>query len=320
MPDNRLMVDALPGLDDSATAPGKQQATMGLSIVVPAYNEENGIGDVLQQLQDVMAGSDIPYEIIAVDDGSKDATYDICSKYDGVKVVQHRVNRGYGAAIKTGIKHSRYELTCITDADGTYPNEHIPQLASQMIKEGIDMVVGARTGEHTVMPLIRKPAKWTISRLANFVSGQSIPDLNSGLRVFKRSVALRFLSILPDGFSLTTTITLAMLTNNYLVEYVPINYFARVGNSKIRPIHDTVNFIQLVMRIALYFAPLKLFFPFSVLFLAAAVGWALFTRFALGQLADVSTLVLVMTAVQIAAIGMLAELINRRATSFHRED
>lgn len=319
MPDNSSVVDELQEIEGRTDATGRQQVADGVSIVIPAYNEENGIGAVLEQLKDVMSDSVVPYEIIVVDDGSKDATYDVCSKYEGVKVVQHRVNKGYGAAIKTGIQHSLYELTCITDADGTYPNENIPHLVDQVIEQGLDMAVGSRTGEHTVMPLSRKPAKWAINRLANFVAGESIPDLNSGLRVFRRSVARRFLSILPDGFSLTTTITLAMLTNNYLVEYVPIDYFARVGNSKIRPIHDTVNFIQLVMRIALYFAPLKIFFPFSGMFLTVAVAWALFTRFVLGQLADVSTLVLVMTAVQVATIGMLAELINRRTPSFHRE-
>ena len=129
-----------------------------------------------------------------------------------------------------------------------------------------------------------------------------------------------FLDLLPDGFSFTTTITLAMLTNGYLVEYVPIDYHARVGKSKIRPIRDTLAFMQLILRIALYFAPLKLFLPLSLLLAILGVAWALFSYFALGRLADVSTLVILMTAVQVAAIGLLAELINRRFPSYARAE
>lgn len=181
------------------------------------------------------------------------------------------------------------------------------------------MVVGARTGENVAIPLVRRPAKWAIGRLANYVAGEKIPDLNSGLRVFRREIALRMFGLLPNAFSFTTTITLAMLTNNYLVNYVPIDYFARVGQSKIRPVQDTLNFVQLVWRIALYFAPLKLFLPLSGLLLLLAVGWALFTLLVLDQLADVSTLVIVMTAFQVAVIGMLAELINKRLPNYYKE-
>ena len=169
------------------------------------------------------------------------------------------------------------------------------------------------------IPILRRPAKWAIGRLGNFVAGASIPDLNSGLRVFRRDVALRLFSMLSDQFSFTTTITLAMLTNGYLVGYVPIDYYARIGRSKIRPIRDTLNFVQLALRIGLYFAPLKIFLPISLFLLLLAVAWALFSKFVLGQLADVSTLVIAMTGFQVAVIGMLAELINQRLPNYFRE-
>jgi hypothetical protein len=175
-------------------------------------------------------------------------------------------------------------------------------------------------GEEVAIPVSRRPAKWFLGKLANYVAGEHIPDLNSGLRVFRRDIALRFGSILPDTFSFTTTITLAMLTNRYLVDYVPINYYARVGKSKIRPVQDTLNFLQLVWRIALYFAPLKLFLPLSALIFLLAVGWALFTLLYWGRLADVTTLVIVLTAFQVAVIGMLAELINKRSPSYHKDE
>ncbi|MBU2468689.1 MAG: glycosyltransferase family 2 protein, partial [Proteobacteria bacterium] len=137
----------------------------------------------------------------------------------------------------------------------------------------------------------------------------------SGLRVFRRKIAMSIFNLLPDGFSFTTTITLAMLTNNYSVHYIPINYHQRVGNSKIRPIKDTLNFSQLALRICLYFAPLRIFLPLSGFLFVLAVAWALFSKYVFGQLADVSVIVMVMTSFQVAVIGFLAELINRRLPS-----
>ena len=291
----------------------------GVTIVIPAYNEAHGIGPVLEQLCSVMAESDWEHEIVVVDDGSDDDTAKVAEEYDGVRVLRQGRNRGYGSALKTGLRHAGYELICITDADGTYPNDCIPDLLARLTGGGYDMVVGARMGKNVAIPIIRRPAKWVIGLLANFVAGEHIPDLNSGLRVFRRSVIFRLLAMLPDGFSFTTTITLGMLANGYLIDFLPINYFSRIARSKVRPIRDTLNFTQLVLRIALYFAPLKLFLPASFVLLLVALLWALVSKFVLGELADVSTLVIAMTAVQVAVVGMLAELINRRLPNYYRE-
>ena len=290
-----------------------------VTVIVPAYNEERAIVDVLERLVEVMAASELTHEIIVVDDGSQDQTAALARQVCCTQIIEHPANRGYGAALKTGLRHARYEMVCITDADGTYPNERIPELVRVLDREQYDMVVGARVGDNVSIPLLRRPAKWVVGRLADYVAGEKIPDLNSGLRVFRRDVALLFDGVLPDTFSFTTTITLAMLTNKYLVDYVPIDYYARVGKSKIRPVQDTFNFIQLVWRIALYFAPLRLFLPLSALLFLAAIAWALFTLLVLGQLADVSTLVIFMTAFQVLVIGMLAELINKRLPGYHRK-
>ena len=302
------------------TGAGWRSLKQSVSIVIPAYNEEHGIGSVLTQLQHVMADSDLDHEIIVVDDGSQDATAEVAEGYEGVTVLQHRGNRGYGAALKTGIRHAQHDLVGIIDADGTYPNERMPELVERLLNGGYDMVVGARTGEKVANSLIRRPAKWALGRLANLIAGEPIPDINSGLRVFRRQGVLRFFNMLPDGFSFTTTITLALLTNGYLVDYMPTNYHARIGRSKIRPVQDTLNFVQLILRIALYFAPLKIFLPLSGVLLLLALAWALFSKFVLGLLADVSTLVIVMTGIQVAVIGMLAELINRRLPNYYREE
>jgi glycosyltransferase involved in cell wall biosynthesis len=287
----------------------EQQA--GVSIVIPAYNEEKGIGPVLQALLQTMAASGLVWEVIVVDDGSVDETA-VTAEAEAVTVIRHPTNQGYGAALKTGIRQAQYDLICITDADGTYPNDRIPDLVAELRNGRYDMVIGARTGEDVSIPLLRRPPKWILRKLANFVASSPIPDLNSGLRVFRREVIQRFFGLLPNKFSFTTTITLAMLTNQYLVRFLPINYYARIGRSKIRPIHDTINFVQLVLRIALYFAPLKIFLPLSLMLFVTGVAWGTFTKLYFGVLADVSTLVIVMTAFQAAMVGMLAELINRR--------
>ncbi len=273
------------------------------------------------QLLELKKNQLIAGEIIVVDDGSQDGTAEIVSELDQIRLIQHGENRGYGAALKTGIRSAKNELICITDADGTYPNEEIPGLLGRLMDGQSDMVVGARTGSEVAIPIVRRPAKWAINKLANYATNMSIPDLNSGLRVFRRSVAFRFLRILPSGFSFTTTITLGMLCNHYLVDYVPIDYRVRIGHSKIRPIRDTLNFVQLVLRVALYFAPLRIFVPVSGLLFLGALIIALVSRFVYGMLADVTTVVVAMTGVQVAVIGMLAELINRRVdNSFRGED
>lgn len=290
-----------------------------VSIIIPAYNEEKAVKEVVCNIADTLERSNHTFEIIAVDDGSIDGT-GAQAEAAGARVLRHNRNRGYGAAIKTGIRHSRYPLICITDADGTYPVDRIPELLTRLVQDGCDMVVGARIGSDVAIPRIRRVGKWFIGQLANIVAGEKIPDINSGLRVFRRQVALNFFNVLPDGFSFTTTITLAMQCNGYVVDYFPINYYKRVGRSKIRPIRDTANFVQLTLRIALYFAPLKIFLPLSALLILLAVGWGVFSKVVLGELADVSSLVILMTGIQVAVIGLLAELIDRRFPNDYREN
>lgn len=297
----------------------------GISVVVPVFNEAGGIGSVLDQLEAVMGEAGVEYELIVVDDGSVDGSAELVqSRGDQVRLRRHAQNKGYGASLKTGIRLATYDLIAITDGDGTYPLARLFDLMEKYTSGNCDMVVGARIHRRAAVPTVRRPAKWVINRLASFVAGEPIPDVNSGLRVFRRSTALRFFNLLPDRFSFTTTITLAMLRHGYLVEHVPIEYHRRVGRSKIRPISDTLGFLQLISRIALYFAPLKVFIPLSAFLLLLATAWAAISRIAFGQLADASTAVIAMAAVQVAVVGLLAELINARipyrAGSDHETD
>ena len=232
-----------------------------ISIIIPAYNEENGISNVISEIELLMNENNINHEIIIVDDGSTDKTIEKVSSTNA-KLIEHQQNRGYGAALKTGIKASIYDQIAIIDADGTYPVNYLIELIDN--KKNYDMVVGARTGKNVSIPLIRRPAKWALNKLANFLTNYKIPDLNSGLRLFKKNSLLKFLHILPDGFSFTTTITIAMITNNFNVKYIPIDYEKRIGKSKIRPIYDTLNFISLITRMVIYFKPLRVLMPIGL--------------------------------------------------------
>ncbi len=295
----------------------------GLSILIPVYNEVGNINNSLEKLLDVMKNFKNNFEVLIINDGSTDGTEAVIKNYlseidishshflKNINIISHDENRGYGAALKTGIKESKYNYFAITDADQTYPDEKIPTFYEQIISQKADMIVGARVGKNVNIPLIRKPAKWMINKLANYLSGVKIPDLNSGLRVMKKNTVEKYMKILPDGFSFTTTITLAMLTNNYKVKYEKIDYFVRSGSSKIRPIYDTFNFIQLIIRTILLFRPLKVFLPISFLLIIIGILLLLYRIFVDAEFGVTATIIIV-GGLQLLAIGMLADLIDRR--------
>jgi glycosyltransferase involved in cell wall biosynthesis len=281
------------------------------TIVVPCYNEEGAILDVIQKLRMQLKGKN--YEMIIVDDGSTDATAEklreAMSADATLNVVKHDGNRGYGAALKTGCRRSKSELIVITDADGTYPNERIPELVE--MAANADMVVGARTADDVIYPFLRKIPKLFLSRYVSWLAGQTVPDMNSGLRVIRGTSVERFMSILPNGFSFTTTITIAMLRNYDNVLFVPISYNARVGRSKIRPIRDTLNFIQLITRTGMYFAPLRLLAPVVVMLIIGAFTSLGYDIIVLGNITD-KTIVLLTTGMNVAIFALLADMIDKR--------
>lgn len=286
----------------------------GVSFVIPAYNEERGIKDVLLGLvQSVETlNLDLPWEIIVVNDGSDDRTGEEIREVesDKIRLITHEYNRGYGAALKTGIHNARHPWILITDADGTYPDSAVGEILEH--RDQYQMVVGARTGAKAEVPLIRRPPKWVLRRLASYLARRDIPDLNSGLRLMRRDVVERYAHILPNGFSFTTTITLAMLSEGLRVKYVEIDYFKRKGTSKIRPIYDTLNFLQLIIRTIMYFEPLRVFIPMSMFFLVGSFAVGVGSYLWLDKLLDSTTVLLFVTGVQLLAIGMLADIVNKR--------
>ena len=278
-----------------------------ISVVIPVHNEEKAIGAVLDELIAVLEGQ--TYEIIVVDDGSTDNTTEIVQEKDFVKFIQHPQNMGYGAAIKTGIKNATNDLILIIDGDGSYPVKAIPELLKEV--DQYNMVVGARTGKEVKIQLYRRPAKWFLSKLANYLSETKIPDLNSGMRIFKKKDIEKFLNILPSKFSFTTTMTLAYHTTGLLVKYVPINYYTRAGKSKIRPFRDGFNFILLIVRTITYFNPLKVFLPISLVLFVVGLAFLLYEGIVHQNVTDLSVM-LILAAFQIGFLGLLADLIVRR--------
>ena len=227
-----------------------------------------------------------------------------------VRVVQHRRNRGYGSALKTGITASKYDWILITDADGTYPAESIPALLEHAAEN--DMVVGARTGKSVKIPLIRRPPKWFLRKLAGYLAGQTFPDLNSGLRLMRKSMVRRYEHLLPPGFSFTTTITLAAACNGHDLKYVSIDYHARLGRSKIRPYH-AYEFTLLILRTIVFFNPLKVFIPLGAVVMASGLAKFAYdiTRNDLSE----SAIFAMLAALLFWAVGLLADQNARIAMS-----
>lgn len=279
----------------------------GVSVVIPAYNEEGAIRDTIQEVRSVMEKSPFEYELLIVDDGSEDRTVELAIA-EGATVIQQPENRGYGASLKTGIRRSKFDVIVITDADATYPSDRIPDLINAL--PGYDMVVGARIGDNVSIPLVRRPAKWVLGKIASYLAGRSIPDLNSGLRVMRKPLVRRFAHLLPSGFSFTTTITLASLCSGSLVKYVPIDYHARVGESKIRPSH-AFDFLLLIVRTIVYFNPLKIFLPAGAIFFLGGVAKFAYD-ISMNNLSE-SALLGLFGAAGLWSVGLLSDQISKTA-------
>jgi glycosyltransferase involved in cell wall biosynthesis len=291
----------------------------GISVVIPAYNEHLSVAGVVRDVKEHTGGLG-NVDLLVIDDGSSDGT-GAAAEEAGARVISHQGNLGYGAALKTGIRAARFDRIVIIDADGTYPAANIPEIVASL--ETCDMAVGARTGEEVAIPFVRRPAKWLLRRLAQYITGMEVPDFNSGLRAFRRDLVMRYYHLLPEGFSFTTTITLACLCDGLRVEFLPINYRTRVGKSKLTA-GSFFSFIGLVLRLSTLFRPLKVYMPvaagcFSVGLLklvydiVVALSLASSAReFAIQEVVSVTSLIFLLAGLQIALVGLLAEAMARR--------
>jgi glycosyltransferase involved in cell wall biosynthesis len=288
---------------------GGRELAAGYTVVIPAKDEAAAVGVVVRRVREVMAAFGQPHEVVVVDDGSTDATAAVAAEA-GATVVQHPQNAGYGASLKTGITRARYDHVVIADADGTYPIERIPDLLAHA--DRFDMVVGARHGRYYRESWLKEPSRLVFAALCNWVTGTRIPDINSGLRVFRTSLATQYFHVISQGFSFTTTITLAALSNGYFVKYVPIEYHRRIGKSKVKLLRDVPRTTQIILQAIVYYNPIKLFLAFALAcLLLAIVFWALFAlsrSTAMGVAAGLWSV----SVVHFIALGLLADLIRVR--------
>jgi len=287
-----------------------------VTIVLPCFNEQDHVIEEVERICAAMDASGLSYELLAIDDASTDATLPLLEealpRFPHMRLMPFRRNGGSGTARRIGTMDARGEIVVWTDADMTYPNERIPELVSMLADDPTyDQVVGARTSEEGSHKILRVPAKWMIRKIAERLSNSSIPDLNSGLRAFRRSVSLPYLRLLPPGFSCVTTITLAFLSNQHDIKYVPIDYAKRSGTSKFHFVKDAYRYILQVLRMVMYFNPLKVLMPLALWLVGIGLAKAVYDLFAhFGRFA-VNTVLIFITGMLIGALALLADLIVR---------
>ena len=287
-----------------------------VSVVLPCYNEADHVLLELQRITAALDKSGLTFEVLAIDDASTDGTRAVLDEaattMPSLHVLAFRRNGGSGTARRIGTLRARGEIVVWTDADLTYPNERIPELVQLLLDDPTyDQVVGARTSEEGTHKWLRVPAKWFIRKIAERLSNQRIPDLNSGLRAFRREVALPYLPLLPAGFSCVTTITMAFLSNQHDICYVPIEYSRRAGRSKFHFIKDAYRYILQVLRMVMYFDPLKVLMPPALWLIGIGAVKAVVDMVRHPFYFPASTVLLVITGLLIGSLALLADLIVR---------
>jgi glycosyltransferase involved in cell wall biosynthesis len=290
--------------------------TLDVTIVLPCYNEQEHVMAEIERITGAMEASPFSYELLVIDDKSTDGTLkvlqDALPHYPTMRLMSFRRNGGSGTARRIGTNEAYGRIVVWTDADLTYPNERIPEFVQYLIDNSdVDQVVGARTTEQGTHKFLRVPAKWVIRKVAERLAQTKIPDLNSGLRAFRRDVSLPYLRLLPPGFSCVTTITMSFLSNQHPVDYLPIDYAKRAGTSKFHFIKDAYRYILQVLRMVMYFNPIKVLMPLALWLFGIGVVKGIVDVVRYDFRVTTSTLLLVMSGLIIASMALLADLIVR---------
>jgi len=282
-----------------------------ISVVIPAYNEAEGITGLLEKIVSLEYHN--RYEVIVVDDGSSDETASIVSQFP-VRLIKHHTNKGYGAALKTGIRKAKGQKVIVLDSDGQHDPQYISQIANLL--EDNELVIGERTAD-SFQVKHRQAGKKLIRMVGEYLFDQKLPDFNSGLRGFDRSLIKSMLHLMPNGFSFSTTSTMAFIKEGYSIGTLPVVVTERQGRvSNVNFIRDGCKTMLLLFRIIMLFNPLKIFFPFSVLVTTLGVAWGIYGFVFFGRFANTAT-VITMLGMFLFFIGLIADqiaIINRRAS------
>lgn len=281
-----------------------KRLTPGFTIVIPAYNEEGGIGNVLRELTEEYGDH---AEIIVVDDGSTDKTASIVSGYPSVRLLIHKANYGYGAALKTGIYMAKNEIICLFDADSQHFARDIQRIVMELADA--DVVIGSR-GLGRLTNLLRAPGKLALQLVSNFLVGKRIPDLNSGLRAVRRHHIIQYFHLMPDGFSASTNMTLIFMLKRYSVKFIPISIQKRIGKSQVKIFKDGYNVFLSILRIVVLHNPLKFFIPVSLLFLCSGLSYGIYKVLYGTQGLSVGAFLLLFIGVMSVFFGLLADQIS----------
>lgn len=287
-----------------------------VTIVLPCYNEGAHVLREIDRITVAMNASEFTYELLCIDDASTDDTLEVLRdaqrRYANIRLMPFRRNGGSGTARRIGTQQSRGEIVVWTDADMTYENERIPDLVRILREDpSYDQVVGARTTEEGTHKWARVPAKWFIRKVAERLTNQKIPDLNSGLRAFRREVSLPYLRLLPAGFSCVTTITIAFLSNQHDIKYVETSYAKRAGESKFHFVRDAYRYILQVLRMVMYFDPLKVLMPLALWLIGIGVVKGVVDMFRHPFYFPANTILLVVTGMMIGTLALLSDLVVR---------
>jgi glycosyltransferase involved in cell wall biosynthesis len=299
-------------------APGRQRRpnTRDVTIVLPCYNEQDHVMAEVERITLAMDASAFSYELLVIDDKSTDNTLAVLraglSRFPSMRLMAFRRNGGSGTARRIGTADARGRIVVWTDADMTYPNERIPEFVQYLVDNpDADQVVGARTSEQGSHKILRVPAKWMIRKIAESLASTKIPDLNSGLRAFRREVALPYLRLLPPGFSCVTTITLSFLSNQHVIDYLPIEYAQRAGTSKFHFVRDAYRYILQVLRMIMYFNPIKVLMPLALWIFGIGVAKGIVDLIRYRFRITTNSVLLILTGLIIVSIALLADLIVR---------
>ena len=312
-----LLTERIPTSDPGPATDGVQPVNrVDVTVVLPCYNEQDHVLLEIARINEALDASEFSYELLVIDDASTDNTLEVLRKaqesYPRMRLEPFQRNGGTGTARRIGTQIASGDIVVWTDADMSYPNERIPEMV-RILKENprVDQVVGARTSEEGTHKILRVPAKWVIRKIAERLINQKIPDLNSGMRAMRREVAKPYLRLLPPGFSCVTTITMAFLANQHDIYYMPIDYSKRAGKSKFKFVKDAYRYILQVLRMVMYFNPIKVLLPPALWLIGIGVVKGIYDLAAHPFKIAENTILLFLSGLIIASLALLADLIVR---------